>query len=49
VRREILHDRGLALAQAWLKRAGDAADDSPLDDSLLNLLSAARSRLRPRS
>jgi len=51
VRRETLHDRGLslALAQAWLKRAGDAVEESPLDDSLLNLLSAARSRLRPRS
>ena len=39
-------DRGLslALAHAWLKRASEAVEDSPLEDSLLNLLSAARSR-----
>ncbi len=44
--RVLPHDRGLslALAHAWLKRASDAVEDSPLEDSLLNLLSAARSR-----
>jgi|GEM_PF-1630452 len=48
--RVLPHDRGLslALAQAWLKRASEAVEDSPLEDSLLNLLSAARSRLSPR-
>ena len=44
--RNVPQDRGLslALAHAWLKRASEASDDSPVDDSLLNLLSAVRSR-----